>query len=513
MTSTDDSLEELLERITALENQADDLEQTNQELRQKQQKLREDSQKLRKEQQELRQENQELREENEALRETNQELREENKRLRAKLRWHEGPHTPPSKEQSSAGESSSSGDEDDDDSARTDGGTPGRKPGHEPAYRNAPDPDRVVAVTCDCCPECDENFDESEGVSPRLVEEIPDPQPPETTQYNRHCYECESCGTETVASHPDCPDEGQFGVNVIAQATLSKYEYRLPYRKIADRFEQLHGLELSGASAWRATARAARAGRCEYEQIRTQIQNADVVHVDETGHKLNGEQIWIWTFRTDQQTLYAVRESRGSDVPEEVLGEDFDGTVVCDGWTAYPAFSSNLQRCWAHILREAEDVADDYEEAEPIYRTLKQMYVGLQTWLETDPSGRQRTRMQESARRGLETLIDRAVTDGPVATLLGKIEGGLNHWLPFVGEPAISPTNNPAENALREPVILRKLMGTLRNERGMFVHETMLSLLATWSQQGRNPYDELQRVARDNEMISPAQAVPEVVSG
>ncbi len=440
-------------------------------------------------------------------------LEEENKRLRAKLRWYEGPHTPPSKDQSNADESSSSDDEDDDDSARTDGGTPGRKPGHDPAFRNAPDPDREVEVTCECCPECGEHFDESEGVSPRLVEEIPDPQPPEATQYNRHCYECDACGAETVASHSDCPDEGQFGVNVVAQATLSKYEHRLPHRKIVDRFDQLHGLEFSPASAWRATERAARAGRCEYEQIRAQIQHADVVHVDETGHKLDGEQIWLWTFRTDQQTLYAIRESRGSDVPEEVLGEDFDGTIVCDGWTAYPAFSRNLQRCWAHILREAEDVADDHAEAEPIYRTLKQMYVGLQSWLETDPSERQRTRMRKLARTGLETLVDRSVSDSPVATLLGKIAGGLDHWLTFVGEPAVSPTNNAAENALREPVILRKLIGTLRNERGMFVHETVLSLLATWSQQGQNPYEQLQRVVRDNEMISPTQAVPEVASG
>jgi outer membrane protein assembly factor BamB len=33
---------------------------------------------------------------------------------------------------------------------------------------------------------------------------------------------------------------------------------------------------------------------------------------------------------------------------------------------------------------------------------------------------------------------------------------------------------------------------------------------ATWSQQGHNPYDELKRVARDNEMISRDQTVPAV---
>ncbi|APX00026.1 MULTISPECIES: IS66 family transposase [Natrialbaceae] len=429
--------------------------------------------------------------------------------LETRLRKYENPHTPPSKRRSGTDESPTSQD-DEDENVRTDGGTPGRKDGHDPEWRATADPDKEIDVTCDCCPECGEHFDESVGVSPRLVEEVPDPQPPEITRYNRHYYQCSSCGTETVATHPDCPDEGQFGVNVISQAALSRYDHRLPYRKIADRFEQLHGLELSGASAWHATERAARAGRCEYEQIRRQIQQAEIVHVDETGIKREGEQAWIWTFRTSEHTLYAVRESRGSDVPAEVLGEDFPGTVICDGWTAYPAFSSNLQRCWAHLLREAEDAASDHEEAEPVYRYLKQMFVGLQSWLETDPSLRERAQMHRSCQNGLRSLVGRSVTDEPVATLLGKIEGGIDHWLTFVGEPAVSPTNNAAENALREPVVLRKIIGTLRNDRGMFVHETILSLLATWRQQGRNPYEELRRVVNNNEMISRAHTEPAV---
>ena len=450
----------------------------------------------------------------ERIEELEEKVEQKNERieeLETRLRKYENPHTPPSKRRSGTDESPTSQDDKDDD-VRTDGGTPGRKDGHDPEWRSTADPDEEVEVTCDCCPECGQHFDESVGVSPRLVEEIPDPQPPEVTQYNRHCYQCDSCGTETVATHPDCPDEGQFGVNVIAQSALSRYDYRLPYRKIADRFEQLHELELSGAAAWHATERAARAGRCEYEQIRRQIQQADVVHIDETGIKRDGEQAWIWTFTTENHTLYAVRESRGSDVPAEVLGEDFAGTVICDGWTAYPAFSDNLQRCWAHILREAEDVAEKQQEGKPIYDSLKQLYVALQTRLESDLTIRERAELQRVARRELESLIERSVPDGPVATLLGKIEGGLDHWLTFVGEPAVSPTNNAAENALREPVVLRKLIGTLRNDRGMFVHETVLSLLATWRQQGRNPYDELKRVSRNNEMISRDQAVPAVES-
>ncbi len=67
--------------------------------------------------------------------------------------------------------------------------------------------------------------------------------------------------------------------------------------------------------------------------------------------------------------------------------------------------------------------------------------------------------------------------------------------------------NNAAENALRELVGLRKVVGALHNNRGVPVNETLLSLLATWSQQGRNPYEELKRVVRNNKMILRIHAV------
>ena len=106
-------------------------------------------------------------------------------------------------------------------------------------------------------------------------------------------------------------------------------------------------------------------------------------------------------------------------------------------------------------------------------------------------------------RSGMVRRNDSSIRTRDGTARIGKNRSGAaTHWeVPIIGEPAVSPMNNAAENALREPVVLRKLIGTLRNDRGMFVHETLLSLLATWSQQGRNPYEELKRVTRDNEMI------------
>ena len=142
-------------------------------------------------------------------------------------------------------------------------------------------------------------------------------------------------------------------------------------------------------------------------------------------------------------------------------------------------------------------MAADHEDGEVLYQQLERLFVGLKTWLETDPTAEQRELMANHARRRLEQLVEMDVDAPAVEAFQRKIAGGLDHWLTFVREPAVKPTNNAAEHALREPVVLRKIIGTLRNENGIFVHETLLSLLATWHQQDRNPYEELKRVLRD----------------
>ena len=428
--------------------------------------------------------------ENERLQAELDDRDDEIDQLEARLRQYENPHTPSSKRRST---SAVDGAEDDD--TRTDGGTVGRNPGHDPAWRPLPEPDEIVDVTEKTCPDCNKPLGEAVDVTPRFIEEIPDPEPIETTRYDLHHYDCDSCGQTIQASHPECPAEGGFGVTVQAQATLARYEYRLPYRKVADRFNQLFDLDLSAASAWHATERVAHAGRQEYDAIRDRIRQADVVHIDETGFNMDGQQWWLWTFRAGDDILFAFRESRGSSVIKEILGTEFDGTIVCDGWTAYPAVTDDLQRCWAHLLREADDVAADHPEAEPIADRLHRLFDGLQAFPTAEPTAAGRDRMRERARQSLDALVATDVEGESVKELLGKIEGGLGHWLPFVTDPAVEPTNNAAENALREPVVLRKIIGTLRTESGRFTHETLLSLLATWKAQNLNPYVELKRTA------------------
>lgn len=183
--------------------------------------------------------NQQFRQEVEEL----EDIREGNKRLRAKVRWHKGctHHRTRINQIMTSHPHSHEGD----DQPHTNGGASDRKSRHDPKWRESFDPNRKIEVICNCCLECGGQLDESASVSLRIIKELSDLQPPEVAQYNRYHYEYQSCRSEAVVSHLDCPDEGQFGTSVVEQAALSRYNHRLPYQKIGDHFEQLHGLELS----------------------------------------------------------------------------------------------------------------------------------------------------------------------------------------------------------------------------------------------------------------------------
>ncbi|MFH1256219.1 MAG: transposase, partial [Candidatus Diapherotrites archaeon] len=55
------------------------------------------------------------------------------------------------------------------------------------------------------------------------------------------------------------------------------------------------------------------------------------------------------------------------------------------------------------------------------------------------------------------------------------------------------PTNNIAERALRELIVIRKIIGGLRRETGARTMETIASMFATWKQQGKPLYPTLKK--------------------
>ena len=407
----------------------------------------------------------------------NTKLLEENTKLRHRLAAYENPHTPPSKRRYPITRH------------QTLGGPryPGRPTGHRGNTRPRPKPDLVKAPEWkNKCKGCGAPLGEPSSVNHTIVEEISNPSPKQVIDFLEFKWECGACSSSTVSRHPDCPPEGRFGRNVLVQATLMKYEERLPHRKVCETLDRTYGLSITPATAFDITRRVSDWLRPEYLRIQGRIRSADVVIVDETGARVDGVLHWMWVFTTRSETLIVVRKSRGKRVLTEVLGEGFDGVIVCDGWRAYPSYTGRIQRCWAHLLREAKYLAERNDEAVPVSEALHDLYDGLRRWAVDKPPPWEALRLAGEARALMMDLAGRPYESVEVRRFAVKIRNGIDYWFTFLTMLGVEASNNRAERALREHVVQRKIMGCFRNGKGTGIYETVMIVLATWKQQGRD---------------------------
>jgi transposase len=211
------------------------------------------------------------------LRDLIEQLKRENELLKAKvvelearLARYENAHTPPSLRHGGNRK------KDQNEDAK---GKPGQKKGHKGLTRPYAKPDKQIDVTKDRCPDCGANLGSPFKIESKIIEEIPEPQSVTVTEYRIAHYRCPRCQRVVAATDAGCPDKGKFGSNAIAQATLLKYEDRLPHRKIQNALKRLYGLNISPATIFDLTRRAADAVQSDYEAILDRIRKAQILYL------------------------------------------------------------------------------------------------------------------------------------------------------------------------------------------------------------------------------------------
>jgi transposase len=410
------------------------------------------------------------------------ELKKEVEELKRRLALYENAHTPPSQRRYPTRQNGGQ---------RTGKRFPGRPKGHPGTTRPVPKPDVVAKPEWSKCPRCGARLGKPALVKHHIIEDVPKPQPVIVKDLQEFEGDCPKCGVHVIARHPDCPPEGRFGKNTLIQVSLLKYGERLPHRKIREVLERQYGLSITTASIFDITRRVSEWLKPEYEEIRRRVSGARVVYSDWTGIKVDGKKYWTWDFVTNTEALIAVRKSKRKKVLEENLGKNFFETIVCDGDKTFPNFTRKLQRCWAHLLREVDYLAEHIDEAKPLQKALHRLYGQLKASLEDDLPPEERVKLANNAKRRLRYWLKKRYKDEDVKEFVQKVHNGFDHWFTFVTTPGVEPTNNLAERVLREHVVQRKIIGTLRNEKGTRIYETIMTMLATWKQRGLNPSEAL----------------------
>ena len=406
------------------------------------------------------------------------ELYKEYEKLKKKLRKYENPHTPPSKDERKSRTNFVS---------KT--GLPvGKKTGYKGRTREEKKPTHFIDLFDGVCQKCGKH-NKPKGIIEKTYEETPEPQPVKVVKARWGYYECK-CG-HCWESRPEvAPEKGLFGKNAQTHIVLLRWDDRLPLRKTVSALGRQFHLTLTSKAVYDITKRVANKITPSYLEIRKKIRRAKHLNIDETKIKIQGVWYYVWVFRSSKYILFVIRRERNRNVLDEVLGYRYRGSITCDGLSAYEEYTKYLQRCWAHILRETKELAEEYDDAKPMHNWMEDLFKVVKSVSIKDPLNK-RKKLYDKCIAEMTSLVSIYSSYTHLGEIITKIKNGLPYWFTRILHPRIKPTNNGAEQPLREIKVIQKIIGTLRNEDGASVVEKMMTLLATWKLQGKNNFIEL----------------------
>jgi transposase len=323
------------------------------------------------------------------------------------------------------------------------------------------------------------------------VLELP-PIKPLVTEYQLHRLACPRCGTSTCGTLPGGVPTGQQGPRLQGVLAVLTGAYRLSKDQAATLCDDLFGIPICSGTVCELEQQTAAALAPVVEQLREHVKT-EHANVDETGWREEGKRAWLWVAVAGLVTVFHIARSRGGAVARSLLGPGWHWVVTSDRYSAYPWLAlRRRQLCWAHLRRDFQAMVD---------RANKGSRIGQELLLFSDDVFHWWYRVRDGTlcRRSLRTYIAEqrpwlrdllqegsvcgcARTEGLCRELL-KLEPAL--WT-FLRVEGVEPTNNAAERALRHAVLWRKSSYGTSSARGSRYVASILTVVATCRQQGRN---------------------------
>lgn len=399
----------------------------------------------------------------------------------------------------------------------------GPKPGHRGVSRSrvpSEQVDQVLVCRPQQCGACGRALPERGGkvVGRQQVVELP-PARPVVLELQRLRVRCRHCGHGSVGVAPAGWDaQATFGPRIVALAALLHEQHHVAYDRLVTLFAEVYGLAISEGALVAAVARLGARLLPAAEAIAAEVRAAPVVGSDETSVRVDGQLCWAWVFQTAWAAVFRIQPRRNADVLLTFLEGKQPGTWVSDLFGAQlKAPSMAYQICLQHQLRDLR-YAEQWERGDTrqvertwavqfaalirraIHRRNQQAdapfaepaFVAAVAALQAESDALLGQRLRMGASYGLQTrfLTHRA---------------GL--WT-FLHDPAVPPTNNSSEQALRPLVVHRKVTNGFRADGAAERYAALQTVAETARRRGRSVYATLLTAAGTQLPLTPKHQFP-----
>jgi transposase len=376
------------------------------------------------------------------------------------------------------------------------------------------DPAVVIPHEPTVCAGCGASLAEAVEVGQRerrQVIEIPQPRP-EVTEHQAVQKTCPVCQTVTIGEFPpEVSQPVQYGPRAKAAAVYLQIYQLLPYERTAEALEDLFGVSPSEGTLTSAQRTAYTRLEPVEQAIGAALQQADVVHVDETGQRVAGRTEWVHVISTSLLTVYAHHAKRGREAIEAIgLLIGYAGRRVHDAWAPYLSLAGLYALCNAHLLRELTGLYED--TGQPWAQKLIQLLLNMKAAVETAQAAGQ-TALPARQRAGFEAAYTRFLNEGllanpppkptgqrgrtkqtPARNLLDRLVTHRGAILAFLHDFRVPFDNNQAERDLRMLKVKSKVSGCFRSPQGAAQFCRIRGYLSTLRKQGYSVLDGLTSV-------------------
>lgn len=400
----------------------------------------------------------------------------------------------------------------------------GAPKGHPGWHRRKPDHvDKVVPVAApETCPHCGcDHLVPSNETMKHVQEDIVLQPRTFVTNFKHKQAHCPQCDRLVIQAAEGELLNCDIGPTTKAAAIFLRYGIRLSYRKVQELFDVFFGMPFVHASAMNFDRTATRKGEPLYEDLKQKLRASAIAYADETHWREDAQNMYVWYAGNNNLGLFRIDPTRSSEAAIELLGNDFGGALGSDGYAAYNAVNAKQrQSCLAHLIRKAGEI-----EKEILLLTIKRQDPKsirfcqsiIHAFAMACKIGGKLNAGTISRRTGIRLvsrfyslidiicsvpLLNETAEKFRLRILNPKKE--YNRLFTFLTVPDMAPTNNHAEQALRSPVIFRKICFGTRSPEGSHSHSVLPSLLLTAQRQKHHPLKFFQTLLTTNTAIAQA---------
>jgi transposase len=365
---------------------------------------------------------------------------------------------------------------------------PGQKKGHQGTRRGAPAKiDHHQEHTLLICPECQSELPPAVEQRKRYIEDIPKVSM-EVTEHLINRYYCKHCQKMVEPKITEALPGATIGNNIVILSAFWHYAMGITVSHIIEILKSHLHFPISAGGLIQVWNRLSDMLQPVYEEIGMDIRQNGKLQADETGWRVNGQTHWLWCFSDMFNTYYQIEHCRGSPVILEFLGEDYDGLLITDFFSAYNKVeNAERQVCLAHLFRELVTVDERNSGLEwrDFRKRLKRLLKdGLRLKSRqaeaSEPSFEHR---KELLHQRLKAVFTGDYQDADCRRLSKRLRRHQEHIFTFLKYLDVPSDNNQSEREIRPAVIMRKNSNGNRSTNGAETQAILMTIFRTLKRQ------------------------------